>query len=135
MKPRYFERFDYSAYEKDGKMGVLHRDGHWMITPLYDLVHIIEEDLIHIIDGDKYFLADKNGNLIRTVDFDRVRRLYWYHDPLYAIRKNGKWAIAGKGLCLLTEYEYDDIPPLGIAPLVVKQDGQWKVIEPATLTN
>lgn len=129
MDERYFERFDYCAFEQDGKMGVLHRDGHFLIPPEHDMIHVIEADIIHIKDGGRNFLTDRNGNELRTVDFDRVRRLFWYHDPLYAVRRDGKWAIAGEGLTLLTEYEFDDVPPLGLAPLVVKKDGDWAVVE------
>ena len=48
---------------------------------------------------------------------------------MYALHRNNKWAIAGEDFELITDYEFDSVPNLGCAPLVVKKDNQCVLIE------
>ncbi len=128
-----FDRFDYCSFEQDGKMGVMYRDGHWLIPPIYEYVHIIESNIVHIRNGNENIVTDKNGNLIRSVDFDRIKRLFWYQGNVYALRKGTKWAIATGDFKLMTDYEFDDVPNLGCAPLVVKVGNDWKLVDIPTI--
>ena len=129
INQEFFDRFDYTFWEQDGKYGVIHKDGHWMIPPIYEYVRVVEADIIYLKNGDEQIITDRNGKFIRTVDFDRIKRLFWYPGNFYALRKNGKWAIAKDDFELLTDYEIDDVPNLGCAPLAVKIGDDWKLID------
>ena len=129
IEEKYFDRFDYTFWEQDGKYGVIHKDGHWMIPPIYEYVRVVEADIIYLKNGDEQIITDRNGKFIRAVDFDRIKRLFWYPNKLYALHKNNKWAIAGEDFELITDYEFDSVPNLGCAPLVVKQNNQWVLVE------
>ena len=71
-----FDRFDYTFWEKDGKYGVIHKDGHWMISPSYEYVRVVEADIIYLKNGDEQIITDRNGKFIRAVDFDKIKRLF-----------------------------------------------------------
>ena len=133
LNENMFDRFDYAFWEQDGKYGVIHKDGHWMIPPIYEYVRVVEADIIYLKNGDEQIIPDRNGELIRAVDFDRIKRLFWYPGRFYALRKNRKWAIAKNDFELLTDYEFDDVPNLGCAPLVVKVGNDWKLIDIPTM--
>ena len=122
------DRFDFCSWETEGKMGVIDKNGTWLLPPIHDYVHVIQEDVIHVRDGGENRLVTLNGNLIRAVEFDRAVRLFWFGE-YYALRKGEAWAIADFNFSLLTEYTYEKII-LQVAPTIHARKNGKEILSP-----
>ncbi len=92
------------VFVKNGKKGLLYKDGTLFQRAVYDDIRLYEtEDAIRVVYKGKDGFIDFKGNLLLPIVYD----LAYSNDIGYVVRKNGKWGLVDKSHKTIIPCKYD----------------------------
>lgn len=121
---------DSAVVEKDGKVGLIDKDGQYLLPPEYDYISGMRyRDGIIVRKGDKKGVVNRDNEEIIPIEYDCVMRTGTFSD-LYHIHKDGKHGLFYDG-GPETGLIYDDIAEISSfdETFRVKVDGKWGLID------
>lgn len=94
--------------KKDGKWGYANRKGEIVITPQFEAVSSFMHDQTALVSqNDKWNIIDKNGNIIRQTNFDKVYLSFFNMTGGYEFKKDDKRGVVTKsGNIILSDEGY-----------------------------
>ncbi|MBK8704789.1 MAG: WG repeat-containing protein [Saprospiraceae bacterium] len=111
LKPGYdaigdFKDFGYAVMQRQGKIGLLNREGKEIIAPRYEDLKVLDSTLIAVMDYGEWMVINLHGQVVLNKGYTRVQ--VWDGEYL-AFLQNKKWGIVNKYGRLIAEPRYDEV--------------------------
>ncbi len=136
IKAQFEVAYDFSGglaiAGKEDELGVIDRNGKWVLPPLYSGISVESNGLIHVEKDDMSGLLTRLGDEILPVSYDEIGR---FSSGLALVSKNDKlgYADAIGHLVIPMQYEFDG-QSIGRSEFsngfaVVKEKGRYALID------
>ncbi|MBL7791931.1 MAG: WG repeat-containing protein [Saprospiraceae bacterium] len=111
LKPGYdaigdFKDFGYAVMQRQGKIGLLDREGKEIIAPRYEDLKVLDSTLIAVMDFGEWMVINLHGQVVLNKGYTRVQ--VWDGEYL-AFLQNKKWGIVNKYGRLIAEPRFDEV--------------------------
>ena len=122
----YYDGVDnvLAMVEKDGKFGLLARDGSYILDLKYDQIRGMNRGAAEVKLNGKYGFLRPDGTMLTAVEFDEVSA--FVRGTAY-VKKDGKWGVLNIDGTYLIEPKYDQVT-LGDQEIIVVEDGVRKIL-------
>lgn len=135
------KRLNVFVYDEDGKQGIADKNGNRITDAVYDQILFSTTDLLAFEQSGKWGYMDLKGNVVIECNYFPWIENYSVIlpcpciDDQYVIVKNenNKYGIISKQGKTIIECKYDAISPFYEGKIIIKEKGQWKVIELSNL--
>jgi hypothetical protein len=101
--------YDYDVVKYKGRYGAISKEDRFLVKPEFEQVVGCDITSFMVKQNGLWGIIDSSGKWIRKPEYSAIRE-QWREKPLFAVKKNGKWAVVnyanGKEIC---PFAYDDI--------------------------
>lgn len=111
IQPRYeaigdFKLYGYAVMQREGKVGMLDRQGREVVAPQYEDLRVLDSLLVAVMDQGQWMVVNLQGRIILPKGYDRL--LVWEGGYL-AYRQNQKWGVMNREGRNIVPAQYDEV--------------------------
>jgi hypothetical protein len=121
-----FYKYGYAVTQKDGKVGVLNKNGQTVLPPKYFDLQILDSSIFAVIINDSWKIIDLNQKIILD---DRYEKVKIWKKKFISFSRDGKWGLVHLTGQSIVEPMYDDIKPFENEYFIVESDGKKGLIK------
>lgn len=104
-----FKQYGYAVMQREGKVGLLGKDGQEVLRPAYEDLKVLDSTLVAVMKGGEWMVVNLQGKIILDQGYDRVKVL---RANCLAYQKGGKWGLRNQFGHELAPPLYDEIEAL-----------------------
>ncbi len=113
------------VYSREGKKGIIQRNGLLVTTPAYEKIMLINQYTINAFPTKKWQIVDFNNNNLKTLDYDLVQPI---DKSLYKTRRNNYSFIINEKEEEVFKIKDSDIQILNDSLAAISKNGRYGVI-------
>jgi hypothetical protein len=112
------------SVEKDNKKGLMSVYGKTILrpTPLYQELHVMQNERVGVKINNKYGFVDRNGKLRIANRYEGIGN---FSENMAAIRIRDRWGFVDKAEELRVQPSYDEVRNFHNGIAAVKRNGKW----------
>jgi len=118
----------YNVYFKNGKVGLLDKNGLWQVVPTENITSILpgNEELYGAFADQKYGFVNQSGKLIIPCQFDTINK---FSEGLAGIKSNGLWGFVNREGAIAITPQFDEVGQFRRGLAIVKKEGKSNIID------
>ena len=101
-----FKLYGYAVMQREGKVGMLDRQGREVVAPQYEDLRVLDSLLVAVMDQGQWMVVNLQGRIILPKGYDRL--LVWEGGYL-AYRQNQKWGVVNREGRSMVPAQYDEV--------------------------
>jgi len=101
-----FKAFGYAVMQKEGRVGLLNKQGEEVVKPFYDDIKVLDSTLFAVMEDTQWKVINLSGELVLATGYDRVQ--VW-QGSILGYMKDQKWGMANAQGSEICRPIYDEI--------------------------
>jgi hypothetical protein len=101
-----FKSFGYAVMQRNGKVGLLGRNGQEILAPAFQDLKVLTSELVAVLRDDQWSIIRLDGRVVLPPGYDRVTAL---NAEFLAFQENGQWGVVDRMGKRIVECRYDAI--------------------------
>ncbi|MBK8492640.1 MAG: WG repeat-containing protein [Saprospirales bacterium] len=120
-----FKTFGYAVMQREGKVGLLGRDGQEILAPAFQDLKVLSPELMAVLQDDQWMIINLQRRVVLPSGYDRVVVLT---SEFLSYQENGQWGVVSRQGQKVVECRYDAVQFQSDGYFLTRKDDNFGVL-------